>query len=860
MAAAIIPDPPDRQGAPLRVLFLEDDPADVELCLEELKRAGVAVSADLVQTPEDFQARLHAASYDLILADYNLPGWTGMDALEALRTDGQDIPFVLVTGKLGEETAVECIKKGAADCVLKDRLVRLPLAVRRALQEKVLRQERIRAEEKILRLNRLYSVLSNLGQTIVRVSDRDELLREVCRIAVEQGQFRMAWCGLLDPATQRIIPVAHCGIQEGCLEKARVSADERTEGPVKTALRTGQHFVCNETGSAHCVLPWREDASPCGYRASAAFPVQVQGRVIGALSVYASEPGFFDEDNVTLLDQVAADVSFALESMEREAQRGRAEEERAQALAREEAARAQARAEARFRELLEAAPDAILQIDHDDSIVLVNAATERLFGYTREELLGQPVTKLIPERCRDVYTRLRAACLGHATSRVMGPEELSARRKNASELFVEMNLSPVQTEAGNLITCIIRDIAERKHLEEQLRQSQKMEAVGRLAGGVAHDFNNLLTIIGGYSQMLLDGLRGKDPARRDLEAVVEAANRASALTRQLLAFSRRQIVQPKVLDLNRLITKMHKMLRPVIGEDIELKLVLKKGLRRVKADPGQLEQVLMNLAVNARDAMPRGGELVIETAEVDCRESDTGPETDLAPGNYILLVVRDSGHGMDAETRSHIFEPFFTTKGRGKGTGLGLSTVYGIVKQSGGEITVESEVGRGATFRIYLPAFEAPPRETELVSPDHPPAEGAETILLVEDEAGLRKLAREMLRKQGYRVMEAGGGPEALRVWDRNPDRIDLLLTDVVMPQMSGRQLAEQLRAARPDLKVLYMSGYSHDVIARHGVLDSETAFLQKPFTHDTLGRKVRAVLDDRRGGQATCSPVLDPG
>jgi CheY-like chemotaxis protein len=347
--------------------------------------------------------------------------------------------------------------------------------------------------------------------------------------------------------------------------------------------------------------------------------------------------------------------------------------------------------------------------------------------------------------------------------------------------------------------------------------------------------------------MLLDGLKAKDPARRDLEAIVEAANRASALTRQLLAFSRRQIVQPKVLELNRLISKMHKMLRPVIGEDVQLKLLLKKNLRRVKADPGQLEQVLMNLAVNSRDAMPRGGQLVIETTEVECREGEPKPEAELAPGRYVLLVVRDTGHGMDAETKSRVFEPFFTTKGRGKGTGLGLSTVYGIVKQSGGDITVESAVGQGATFRIYLPALETPARETEPISRERPAGEGVETILLVEDEPGLRKLASEMLLKQGYRVVEANDGPEALRVWNQNPDLVDLLLTDVVMPQMSGRELAEQLRAMRPELRVLYMSGYTHDVIARHGVLDSETAFLQKPFTPDTLGRKIRTLLDENR-------------
>jgi PAS domain S-box-containing protein len=955
----------------LRVLFIEDDPADVELCLLELKKAGFTVAEDVVRTPEEFSQRLGSSSYDVILADYYLPGWTGLDALENLRQEEKDIPFILVTGRLGDETAVECIKQGIANYVLKDRLVRLPLAVRRALEERALRKERAqaeqsrrtseeryrhlfernlagvcrttlegrildcndscarmlgydsreellnhpvtdfyfspaerelfrarlewehvltnlevclrtkeggpawalinanlvegsdgvppcieatlvdvterkRAETKILRLNRLYAVSSNVSQVIVRVRDRDQLFREVCRIAVEDGLFRMAWFGLLDSVTRQIRPVAHSGFEDGYLDQIRILATDEPEGrgPTGSALRTGQHFVCNDIENDPCMLPWREEAVRRGYRSSGAFPVQVQGRLVGAFSVYASEPGFFDEENVALLDNVAADVSFALESMEREAQRMRAEEERAQALAREEAAKAQVRAEARFRELLEAAPDAILEIDRDDHILLVNAATESLVGYSREELIGKPVDRLIPERCREVYTRLRAACLGQPSSRPVGPEELSARRKNGSELFVEMNLSRIETEQENRITCIIRDITERKHLEEQLRQSQKMEAIGRLAGGVAHDFNNLLTIIGGYSQMLVDGTKPRDPARRDLEAILEAAGRASALTRQLLAFSRRQIVQPKVLDLNRLVGKMHRLLRPVIGEDIELKLVMKKSLGRVKADPGQLEQVLMNLAVNARDAMPRGGELVIETSETEAGGEAARPELDLRPGPHIVLTIRDTGQGMDTETKSHLFEPFFTTKGRGRGTGLGLSTVYGIIKQSGGDIAVDSEVGQGTTFRIYLPAFEAPPKETELATTLRRLGEGTETILLVEDEAQLRKLTCEILLKQGYSVLAAGGGAEALRHWEQHRDLIHLLLTDVVMPQMSGRELAEQLQASRPDLKVLYMSGYTNDVIARHGVLDSAIAFLQKPFTPDSLGRKVRAVLD----------------
>ncbi len=704
--------------------------------------------------------------------------------------------------------------------------------------------DRTQAAEKVLWLNRLYSVSSSLRQVIIRVASRQQLLQEVCRIAVEKGLFRMAWFGVLDEVTERVIPVAHAGHALGYVDNIRISLADEPEGhgPTGTALRERRRFVCNDIAGDARMLPWRDEALQRGYRASAAFPVQVQGRLIGALNIYAVEPGFFDEENVSLLEEMAADVAFALENLDREEQRERAEQERAQALAREEVARAQARAEARFRELLEAAPDAILEIDRQDTVLLVNAATEQLFGYDRQELLGLPLDRLLAERSRGAYQRLRAACLAHPGGRPQAPEELSARRKDGREFFAEMTLNPAHSEEGGPITCAIRDVTERKHLEEQLRQSQKMEALGRLAGGVAHDFNNLLTIIGGYSQMLLSGVRARDPARRDLESIAEAANRASALTRQLLAFSRRQVVQPKVLDLNRLIARMHRMLRPVIGEDIELRLNLQRNLGRVKADPGQLEQVVMNLVVNARDALPQGGWITIETREI-VLTADAAPVA-LPAGTYVALAVSDSGEGIDAETLPHVFEPFFTTKLRGKGSGLGLSTVYGIVKQSGGEIQVSSEVGQGSTFRIYLPVFRAPAKRREIRAAPVRAATGEETILLVEDEAGVRRLAREMLLRQGYTVLEAASGPDALELWSQHGGAIDLLVTDVVMPQMSGRELAERLREARPDLKVLYMSGYTNDVIARHGVLEAEVAFLQKPFAAESLGRKVRTVLD----------------
>ncbi len=384
-----------------------------------------------------------------------------------------------------------------------------------------------------------------------------------------------------------------------------------------------------------------------------------------------------------------------------------------------------------------------------------------------------------------------------------------------------------------------------RRTEVQLQQSQKMEAVGRLAGGVAHDFNNMLTVIRGYSELVLSRLAPTDGFRKELEEVKKAADRASGLTGQLLAFSRRQFIAPKVLDLNAVIHNMEGMLRRLLGEDIvELCTVLDPDVGQLKADPGQVEQVIMNLAVNARDAMPSGGRLTVETGNVQFGNRRNRPPMGAEPGSYIALVVRDTGHGMDEETQSHIFEPFFTTKEKGKGTGLGLSTVYGIVKQSGGFIEVESKPGRGATFKIFFPRVDGAAQGTESVAAGGDPIKGRETVLLVEDEPGVRRLVNETLRLHGYTVLEARHGIEALLTGAKHLGPIHLLLTDVVMPQMSGPEVAEKLATVRPEVKVLYMSGYpDHPAFSKGGV-DTEHSFLQKPFTPSTLAQKVREVLD----------------
>jgi signal transduction histidine kinase/ActR/RegA family two-component response regulator len=409
---------------------------------------------------------------------------------------------------------------------------------------------------------------------------------------------------------------------------------------------------------------------------------------------------------------------------------------------------------------------------------------------------------------------------------------------------VGMEGSPGKRYAEGLLS----DITERKQMEQQLRQTQKMEAVGQLAGGVAHDFNNLLTVIRGHTDLLLDHIGQTDALRRNVEQIQKSSDRAVSLTRQLLAFSRKQVLQPKVLDLNAVVVEMGKMLPRLIGENISLIISAAPSLGRVKADPGQIEQVILNLAVNARDAMSHGGKLTIETANVELDEAYAREHLTAKPGPHVMLAVSDTGCGMDAETQSHIFDPFFTTKELGRGTGIGLATVYGIVKQSGAWIWVYSEVGKGSTFKIYLP------RVDEQEKADRPPKalvgihRGSETVLVVEDNESLRQLTCEFLVSTGYTVLFAQDGSEAVRLAEQHTGLIHLLLTDVVMPGMSGHELAQRLAILRPDIRSLYVSGYTGDAILKQGVLEEGVSFLAKPFTRDALAQKVREVLEARRG------------
>jgi PAS domain S-box-containing protein len=505
----------------------------------------------------------------------------------------------------------------------------------------------------------------------------------------------------------------------------------------------------------------------------------------------------------------------------------------------------------RFRAVTESANDAIVSVDADARIVFWNRRAQTVFGYTEQESLGQPLSMLIVESDGEIRRYLASGddqWLGRTI-------ELTGRRRDGNPVPLELSLSTWKSGGAAFYTAVIRDITERRQSqealrqrEEQLRQSQKMEAVGRLAGGIAHDFNNLLTAILGYTDFLMADVPAE--SREDVESIQKAGRSAAALTRQLLAFSRRQILQPEILDVNLIVTNTDKLLRRLIGEDIEIRMELAADLPPVKADPGQIEQIVLNLAVNARDAMPKGGRLTIETRREEIAE-DAGDGLSQVTRLCAVMIVSDTGSGMTPEVRSHIFEPFYTTKEFGKGTGLGLATVYGIVQQSGGYIEVETAPDEGTRFRIMLPGLEhAELTATPLAGLSPVARRGTETVLLVEDNDLVRALAREALTRSGYRVFEAVNGEEGLRIAREEAGSIDLVVTDIVMPVMGGRELAARLTAIWPDLKILFTSGYTDDAILHEGTTQPGTAFIQKPFTPELLLRVAREMLDCVSAGE----------
>ncbi len=770
---------------PIRILHLEDDPADAELAQAKIEGAGLACQVTLVQARDEFHNALQRGGYDVILADYQLPMYDGMSALRLARELCPDVPFIFVSGTMGEDAAIEGLTKGATDYVLKQKLSRLAPAITRALREAENRRERRRAEEALQASEaRLAGIIESAMDAIVTVDNEQHI---ILFNAAAERMFGCSAAEALGQSPDRFMPERFRQMHRDYFQ-AIAQADGTKSVTEGIALVVGHRANGEE------------------------FPMEASISRVEA-------------NGAGLYTVILRDIT----------ERQRAEEELR-----------------KLSRAVEQSANVIVITDAQGTIEYANPRFTETTGYTLEEAMGQH-TRILksghtpPEEYKRLWEMITA-----------GKEwrgEFHNKKKTGELYWESASISPIRNADGVIthFLAVKEDITERKraeaaqvHLEEQLRQAQRMECVGRLASGVAHDFNNLLTVIRGYCEFVRNSMPVGDPRSGDLEQIRLASERAAGLTRQLLAFSRQQVMAPTVINLNDLVANLHKMLGRLIGEDVTLSTVLQPELWPITADPGQIEQVIMNLAANARDAMPTGGRLTIETGNVRLDESYAQTHLEAPIGPCVMLAVTDTGYGMDEATQARIFEPFFTTKEPDKGTGLGLATVYGIVKQSGGDITVYSEPGQGTIFKIYLPAGEAAPKDAAAPQPPPPVRRGGhETILLVEDDKTVRDLVRLTLQAEGYTVLEADSGGEALSLAGRHQGRVDLLMTDVVMPNMNGRELAERLKALYPRIKILFMSGYTNGTMVRHGVLTAEIKFLPKPFTPIALTSKVREVLDE---------------
>jgi two-component system, cell cycle sensor histidine kinase and response regulator CckA len=897
---------------PLRCLLVEDSEDDALLVLRHLRDGGFDVTSERVDTPEAMRAALGRQSWDLLISDYQMPRLNGVAALQLLQASGLDLPFIIVSGTIGEDTAVAMMKQGATDYLLKDRLARLGTAVTHAMAANRLRRERLLAEAALrtthAQMGQLLEhspamlyVLKVDGDTVVpqfvteniksllgftaaetlglewwlwqlHPDDRERAVNsrtDTFTAGASRVEYRLRhkdghYCWVDD--SRRLIcdaagaPVELSGVWTDITER------KRAEEIVRQASR---HLVRNRRAHAGIDLAILAVATALIYMLAARFqwfegiarwvlanelqrlPEMILSAIFitAGLLVFGFRRWREMESELTSRQQAQAALGLLHDELDRRVKQ-RTEELSAtnQALRTEIAERrrtgdALRTAEERMRFALEAAHVGIWDMDYTTGVTQWSEILESQYGLppgTFGGTLAAFVERVHPDdreaMLETVAKAMKSGADFSTLNRSLAPDGTARWLAGSGRILLGEHGEPVRGVGISL------DVTERRTLEEQYLQAQKMEAIGQLAGGVAHDFNNLLTVILGFCELLLVDLDPDDPRRTDVGEIQKAGTRAAGLTRQLLAFSRKEIIQPTQLDLNAIVTDMRVMLGRLIREDVTVVLRLGPALAPVKADRGQVEQIVLNLAVNARDAMPKGGTLTIETANVELDEHYAKTHVAVTPGPHVVLTVMDTGTGMTRDVQARLFEPFFTTKEVGKGTGLGLATVHGIVTRSGGSITVDSDVGRGTSFMVYFPKADA----ADLVVAPPPVARrrpGTLTVLVVEDEKGLRELTRRLLGRLGYTVLVAANADKALRLFDANPS-IDLLLTDVVMPGASGPELVRQLVERRPALKVIYMSGYTDEAIIHHGVLEPGIAFLHKPFTSETLGRKLHEVLD----------------
>ncbi|HEV8241641.1 MAG TPA: response regulator [Thermoanaerobaculia bacterium] len=837
---------PEEQGDGRRVLVVDDEPLNLKLAVLRLRQAGYQVET-AASGPEAL-AKARRQPPDAVLSDALMPGMDGFAFCLELRRDPllAALPVVLTSSAYVDEADQQLARSVGADALV----LRSPdfagaiAALGRSLAAPKLTTSLPAATDAVSGLHR-----ERLQVQLERERARNEvLLRQTAIQATALSVIRGLSQALADP---RGAPRAVTDVLVHCLDAAGLSTG------LMYLTRDGElaleaHFgipVSHRAAAAACFgemelvraaiakgdpLPVSAAEPPdrpaarflrgLGLASALFVPFAVLGRGLGVLVLASDHHDLGDEAWIGFARSLAAQFGQTValgQSLER-----------------------LAASESRHRMVMEQAHDAILILELSYRILEANREAERVFGRPRAELIGRHYDDFVVEEERDDVAACRRRLIAESVQRT---DDRHFLRPDGTRFGVEVSAALVRVgESGEpIVISILRDTSERRRLEAELQQAQKMESLGRLAGGVAHDFNNMLGVINGYAELLLARRPDDQSLHTFATEILHAGQRAAGLTRQLLAFSRRQILQPRILHLNRVVVDVERMLRRVIGEDVELVTDLAPELPEVEADPGQLEQVLLNLAVNARDAMPRGGRITLTTRQVDVDEEAAAADPGLRIGQYVLLSVRDTGHGIPPEVHEHLFEPFFTTKEMGKGTGLGLATVLGIVGQSGGHVHAVPGLESGACFEVYLPRAQA---RAEAPAPTAPaqPARGNETVLLVEDEPALRALVRQLLGAGGYTVIEAADATAALQVSAAHQGAIDLLLTDVVLPGRSGTELAAELTARRPAVKVLYMSGYTDDRVVRNGPLEAGATVLQKPFDAMTLARKVREALGSR--------------
>jgi PAS domain S-box-containing protein len=692
--------------------------------------------------------------------------------------------------------------------------------------------ERKRKEDDIQRLNRILMAHNKSSKALMSARDESWYLNEVCRIIVEDCGHALVWIGFAEQDESRTVrPVAHAGFDEGYLNAMIFTwADtQRGRGPVGTSIRTGKPSIVRDIPGTLASAPWREEAVKRGYASMIGVPLLADGNAFGSLLIYSPNQDPFSEDEVQLLIDLAEDLTYGIAAIRLRC-------------AQAEAETALKKIEKEYKDLFDSSLDGIYQMDADGVFILINPAGAKMFGYeSPDEIIGK--------KGLDYWRDIR--------DRDLLISELKIKKSvcNYYLRLLKKNGEPIEIETASTIKLdenglflgmegILRDVTESKKLEAQLNHSQKMEAVGTLAGGIAHDFNNILNVIMGYGSMVMDKLEAGTPPKEQMNEVLIAADRAAELTKRLLLFSRKQVVEVKPVNINEIILGMQKMLVRIISERIDFNLGLADSPLTVQADAGQIEQVLMNLAANARDAMPEGGRLTINTGLEEVNDEYVAAYGYGKPGGYAFITVADTGQGMNEETRKKIFEPFFTTKGVGEGTGLGLSICYGIIKQHGGYINVYSEPGQGTVFKIYLPlSEETSPSDKQKKVPETVKG-GGETVLVAEDDASLRQLSKIVLESFGYTVITADDGEDAITKFMNNWELIDLVLLDMVMPKKSGKEVSEALLKVSPRIRILFSSGYTMDIVKTNELTEAGFDFIHKPFQPTELLKKVREILD----------------